>query len=128
MEWPMSDRVLLGVVLTAALAACQEQPQAVAKPGRPVLVEAVSFAPRTPERTFVATIRPRTEADLGFRVPGKVARRLVNVGEIVSAGQALAALDEGDLNLQREQAEAEHRGASAALAQADAEMRRVSTL
>ena len=84
-------------------------------------------APRS-ERTFVATIRPRVESDLGFRVAGKVAKRLVSVGDAVKVGQALAALDATDLRLQREQAEAEVRAASAALQQAEAELRRILTL
>ena len=118
--------LILGI--TVALAGCQATPQEAAKPVRPVLVQPVIFEPRAPERTFVATIRPRIESDLGFRVPGKVARRLVNVGDAVKAGQALATLDETDLRLQREQAEAEIRAAAAALAQAEAELKRITTL
>ena len=57
------------LILSAAvtLAGCQATPQEAAKPERPVLVQAVVFEPRAPERTFVATIRPRVESDLGFR-------------------------------------------------------------
>jgi RND family efflux transporter MFP subunit len=119
---------LLAAVLLSSLVACQEKAQEVAKPERPVLVQTVAFETRTPERTFVATIRPRIESDLGFRVPGKIARRLVNVGDAVKAGQSLAVLDETDLRLQREQAEAETKAASAALAQAEAELKRIVTL
>ena len=43
-------------------------------PGRPVLVATVRYAAETPERSFVGTIRPRIETDMGFRVPGKVAQ------------------------------------------------------
>jgi RND family efflux transporter MFP subunit len=125
-------RLLAGIALVAAplaLAACQDQtaPQA-AKPDRPVLVERVAFVPRHLERSFVATIRPRIESDLGFRVAGKVAQRLVGVGDRVKVGQPLATLDETDLRLQREQAEAELRAATAALANAEAELKRVQTL
>ena len=41
---------------------------------------------------------------MGFRVPGKVAKRLVEVGQTVDVGQPLASLDEVDLKLQAEQA------------------------
>ncbi|HEX2724660.1 MAG TPA: efflux RND transporter periplasmic adaptor subunit, partial [Beijerinckiaceae bacterium] len=71
---------------------------------------------------------PRVESDLGFRVAGKVARRLVSAGDLVKAGQALASLDDADLRLQREQAEAEIRAADASLAQAEAELGRIATL
>ncbi|HEX5868510.1 MAG TPA: efflux RND transporter periplasmic adaptor subunit [Beijerinckiaceae bacterium] len=125
----MVARLLLpALALPLALAACQEEPAAVAKPDRPVLVQTVAFEPRTPERSFVATIRPRVESDLGFRVAGKVARRLVQVGDRVKAGGALATLDEADLRLQQEQADAEIKAAGAALTQAEAELKRIATL
>ena len=119
---------LLSFGLLAALAACQAQPEEASRPDRPVLVQTVALEAHTPERTFVATIRPRIESDLGFRVPGKIARRLVNVGDAVKAGQSVATLDETDLRLQREQAEAEMKAAAAALVQAEAELKRVMTL
>jgi RND family efflux transporter MFP subunit len=128
----MTNRIRLAaaVVSVLALAACNEAvTKTDSKPqGRPVLVEKVAFAPVTAERTFVASIRPRHESDLAFRVGGKVSRRLVDVGQRVSAGDVLATLDETDLRLQREQAEAESRAANAAIAQAQAEMKRVADL
>jgi RND family efflux transporter MFP subunit len=126
----MSPRLLpLSLALVLALAACQDKAaQQAPTPDRPVLVQVVRFEARAPERSFVATIRPRVESDLGFRVAGKVARRLANVGDEVRAGAPLAVLDDTDLRLQFEQAEAEARAATAALAQADAELRRVTTL
>src|SRR5215212_4131052 len=118
--------LILGI--SVALAACEAKPQEAAKADRPVLVQAVTFESRVPERTFVATIRPRVESDLGFRVPGKIAQRLVNVGDYVKASQALAVLDATDLRLQREQAEVEVRAATAVLRQAEAELQRITTL
>ena len=84
--------------------------------------------PRPPERSFVGTIRPRIETDMGFRVPGKVAKRLVEVGQTVDVGQPLATLDEVDLKLQAEQAEAEFRAATGVLAQAAASEQRAKDL
>ncbi len=57
---------------------------------------------------------------MGFRVPGKVAKRLVEVGQVVEVGQPLAILDEVDLKLQAEQAAAELSAATGVLAQAGA--------
>lgn len=120
---------VLALLSAVALAGCQEPKAQTSKaPDRPVLVTAVAYAPARPERTFVATIRPRVETDLGFRVPGKVARRLVAVGDTVKAGQPLAVLDETDLRLQQEQAEAERSAASSALAQVEGDLARASTL
>src|SRR6185312_6435075 len=78
--------------------------------------------------TFVGTIRPHIESDLGFRVAGKVKVRLVDMGARVTAGQPLAVLDEVDLKLQAEQALAELRAATGVLAQAAAAEARAKTL
>jgi RND family efflux transporter MFP subunit len=120
----------LAVVAALALAACTDSKGKTEAPAqlRAVVVKPVSFEPRTPSRSFVGTVRPRTESDLAFRVGGKVAERFVQVGESVKAGQPLARLDETDLRLQMEQAEAEVGAATASLNQAEAEERRVTTL
>jgi RND family efflux transporter MFP subunit len=89
-------------------------------PARPVLVTTVHYQRLSADRSFVGTVRPRIESDLGFRVTGKVQRRLVEVGAAVVAGQPLATLDEVDLKLQAEQSEAEQRAATGVLAQAAA--------
>jgi RND family efflux transporter MFP subunit len=111
-----------------ALTGCNEKAAEAPAPGRPVLVATVHYAAETPERSFVGTIRPRIETDMGFRVPGKVARRLVEVGQTVDVGQPLATLDEVDLKLQAEQAEAEFRAATGVLAQASAAEQRARDL
>src|SRR4051812_9615745 len=124
-------RLLTGASLAFAvfaLAGCNEKAAETAAPGRPVLVATVHYGAETPERSFVGTIRPRIETDMGFRVPGKVARRLVEVGQTVDVGQPLATLDEVDLKLQAEQAEAEFSAATGVLAQAGASEQRSKDL
>ncbi|MBV9633021.1 MAG: efflux RND transporter periplasmic adaptor subunit [Methylobacteriaceae bacterium] len=117
------------VAATMALAGCdQAQKAAEAKPERPVLVERVHYEDRAPARTLVGTVRPRFESDLGFRVPGKVARRLVEVGQMVKSGDALATLDDTDLQLQRDEADAELKAAITSLAQAEADLKRATEL
>jgi RND family efflux transporter MFP subunit len=117
-------------IMALALAACTESKSEVKKepPIRPVLAQKVHYEPATQERSFVATVRPRIESDLGFRVAGKVARRLVEVGETVKAGQVLATLDEVDLELQLGQAEAELRAAKGSQTQARADRKRGEVL
>src|SRR6201747_1998630 len=107
-------------LLAVLLVGCNEKVAEKSAPGRPVLVASVHYEAESPERSFVGTIRPRIETDMGFRVPGKVAKRLVEVGQTVELGQPLATLDEVDLKLQAEQAEAEFRAATGVLAQAGA--------
>jgi RND family efflux transporter MFP subunit len=117
------SRLLAGAALALvaiALAGCNDTIAEKAAPSRPVLVATVHYEAESPERSFVGTIKPRIETDMGFRVPGKVAKRLVEVGQTVDVGQPLASLDEVDLKLQAEQAEAELRAATGVLAQAAA--------
>jgi RND family efflux transporter MFP subunit len=125
------SRLLAGIslaLIAIALAGCDDTAAERAAPPRPVLVASVHYEQESPERSFVGTIKPRIETDMGFRVPGKVARRLVEVGQTVDVGQPLATLDEVDLKLQAEQAEAEFRAATGVLAQAGAAETRAKEL
>src|SRR4030081_1984941 len=115
-------------LLAVALVGCNEKVAEKSAPGRPVLVAIVHYEAESPERSFVGTIKPRIETDMGFRVPGKVARRLVEVGQTVDVGQPLATLDEVDLKLQAEQAEAGFHPATGVLAQAGAAEQRAKDL
>src|ERR1700716_1836108 len=115
-------------VLAIALTGCNEKVAEKAAPGRPVLVATVHYEAESPERSFVGAIKPRIETDMGFRVPGKVAKRLVEVGQTVDVGQPLATLDEIDMKLKAEQAEAEFRAATGVLAQAAAAETRAKDL
>jgi RND family efflux transporter MFP subunit len=124
-------RLLAGIslaLIAIALAGCDSTVAKKAEPARPVLVATTHYEAETPERSFVGTIRPRIEADMGFRVPGKVAKRLVEVGQGVDVGQPLATLDEVDLKLQAEQAVAEFNAATGVLAQAAAAETRAKDL
>src|SRR5258708_7508992 len=125
------SKLLAGVslaLMAAALAGCNDSVAQKAEPPRPVLVATAHYDAETPERSFVGTVRPRIESDLGFRVAGKVAKRLVEVGQTVEIGQPLATLDEIDLKLQAEQAVAEQTAATGVLAQAAAAEQRAKDL
>ena len=125
------SRLLAGISLAAIAVAVSGCNNAVAeKPAepRPVLVATVHYEAQSPERSFVGTIKPRIETDMGFRVPGKVAKRLVEVGQTVDVDQPLATLDEVDLKLQAEQAVAEFTAATGVLAQAAAAEQRAKDL
>src|SRR5437867_9426420 len=124
-------RLLTGAMLAlavVALSGCQDSTAEKVVSGRPVLVATVKYEASSPERSFVGTIKPRIETDMGFRVPGKVAKRLVEVGQTVDIGQPLATLDEVDLKLQAEQSEAEFRAATGVLGQAAASEQRAKDL
>lgn len=98
------------------------------KNDRPVLVIQPRVAAQSQARDFVATIRPRVESDLGFRVSGKVVKRFAQTGQKVKAGDPLAVLDENDFRLQKEQAEAELAAAKMVVAQALGDEKRALAL
>ncbi|MGO4450386.1 efflux RND transporter periplasmic adaptor subunit [Phyllobacterium sp. TAF24] len=53
----------------------------------------------TAERSFTGTVASRVQSNLGFRVPGKIVQRMVDVGQQVRKGQVLMRIDETDLQL-----------------------------
>jgi RND family efflux transporter MFP subunit len=124
---PLFGSLLLAVSVGGCNSGKSEEPAAQAVQ-RPVLVAPVEYKNATQTRSLAATIRPRIESDLGFRVSGKVAQRFVQNGDRVRKGQPLLLLDTNDLGLQLEQAEAEVRAAKTSLVQAEADERRTTTL
>lgn len=125
-----STAVAIALALGTGLQACgpaETKQQAEPKP-RAVVAQQVRYETVNATRTLVGVVRPRVESDLGFRIGGKIAERLVQPGDAVRQGAILARLDPTDLKLQREQAEAEVAAATASLAQADSEDRRIASL
>jgi RND family efflux transporter MFP subunit len=107
--------LLLG---TAALSACKEGNSAPAPEPRPVRVATVTLEPADDTVRYPAVIKPRIEADVGFRVAGKVIARLVEVGARVEPGTPLAKLDPADLQLQVRATQAQLESAKADVANA----------
>lgn len=110
-----------------SLAGCSKQ-QPAAVPDRAVRTLLVSDTGGVIEREFSAEIRARTESHLSFRVPGKVARRLVELGQPVRAGTVLGQLDPQDLRLQQDAARAGLAAAEANALQAAADLKRFTDL
>ena len=113
----------LGLASVALLSACGKpaEPVEVVRPVRAVRLA----SPTVDEGTWYSgEVRPRVESRLGFRVAGKIVRRVVDVGATVKAGQVLAALDPRDLQLQNASAEAQLAATRTDVATADADLRR----
>jgi len=110
------------------LAGCEANTAEAPKVERPVQVQRVAYANEDARRDFVGIVRARYETDLGFRVPGKITTRLVNVGDRVKADDVIARLDPQDLQLQVESAEAELAAATTNLNQTSADFERYETL
>lgn len=87
--------MLAGALL---LAACGEAPEPPA-PLRSVLVKRVEPAELGAPSVLTGEVRARHEADLAFRVGGKMVERRVDVGGLVTRGQLLARLDPRDVEL-----------------------------
>jgi len=79
-------------------------------------------------RGFTGTIGARVQSNLGFRVPGKIVERLVNVGQQVKAGQPLMRIDETDLRLALTAKRNAVAAARASVVQADADEQRYARL
>ena len=92
-----------GLVL---LCACSPAPSPEA-PIRAVKVLTVSDSQLTSESEFAAEVKARVESRLGFRIPGKLIARYVELGQRVKAGQLLAEIDGQDFKLSADSARAQ---------------------
>ena len=89
--------VVLGIAAT--IAGCRGEAAVQEQVVRPVKVAVVAQATQGRTLTYSGVVRPRIESALGFRVPGKIVARVVNVGDRLEVGQVIARLDETDLKL-----------------------------
>jgi multidrug efflux system membrane fusion protein len=120
-------RIGLLALAMATLAGCGHG-DATGEAARPVLVvHPVAEAGRA-DVAYAGEVRAREESQLGFRVGGKLVRRLVDVGDRVHAGELLAELDPGDLQLQASATQAQLAAAQAELARAAADRTRFAKL
>ena len=79
--------------LLLALPACQKEEKAASQAIRPVRTVTVALQEGGENVSLTGEIQPRYQADLGFRVNGKILERPVDVGTQVKKGDLLARLD-----------------------------------
>jgi membrane fusion protein, multidrug efflux system len=91
--------LVLVLGLAAGLAGCKGEAAVSQESVRPVKVALVAVASPQRTLTYSGVVRPRVESALGFRVPGKIIARSVNVGDRIEVDQTIARLDETDLKL-----------------------------
>ncbi|MGH8517128.1 MAG: efflux RND transporter periplasmic adaptor subunit [Panacagrimonas sp.] len=111
-----SDGLYAGLALVLAsgvLVGCADKDPPAPAP-RPVVVETPQAlgGPGAIE-AYPGSVHARIEADLSFRVPGKIAERKVDMGAKVTPGTVLAILDPQDAKLNLEAASAALRAAEA---------------
>lgn len=125
----MHLRTLVTVLAGACLLASCSAPAPESPPPRAVLVRTLDAAAAAPAvHLYTGEVRARIEADVGFRVGGKLLERKVDVGDEVAAGALLALLDPADARLAADAAQAARAAAEADLALARTEFERAQEL
>lgn len=111
---------LPAIFLLSGIAGCSKAPEPAAQV-HPVVVEHAQALTSESGEVFPGSVHAREEADLSFRVPGKIRTRNVDAGAEVKAGQVLATLDPEDsrLNSEASKSAVVAAQADAKLAQAD---------
>jgi len=109
------------------LVACS-RPEPPPEPVRAVKVITVGEGAFQSGHEYAGEVKARVESRLGFRVPGKITRRLADVGQHVKAGQLLAQLDASDYQLAADAARAQVTAATTQRDLAAAEFKRYTTL
>ncbi len=130
--------IVLAGVLTAGVGAAAfvtlalrtREAAAVSDPRQQAPIVRLATAARVTgsERGFTGIIGARVQSNLGFRVPGKIVERLVNVGQQVKAGQPLLRIDETDLRLGLTAKRNAVAAARASVVQTEADERRYANL
>ncbi|WP_228892478.1 efflux RND transporter periplasmic adaptor subunit [Pseudoduganella aquatica] len=124
------SHALAGLTLCAAavlLAGCGK-PAEKTEDIRPVRAIVLQSSDIDVNAEFSGEVRARVESRLGFRVPGKIVSRSVDVGSVVKKGQQLMQLDPQDLKLSQAQALAALRAAETSRDFAKAELKRYQDL
>lgn len=103
-QWPLIGMAAL--VLTAC-----SKPAEKVEDIRPVRAIVLASSDIGVHAEFSGEVRARYESQLGFRVPGKIVSRKVDVGTVVKKGQTLMQLDPQDLKLGQAQSLATLRAA-----------------
>ena len=104
----MSSKVMLfGMILAALVTGCGNKAETPPPAARIVKAMTIGAEASAPARSFGGDVRARHETLVGFRVGGKIAERLVDVGTVVKPGQPLARLDVSDIALRAIEAEAQ---------------------
>lgn len=95
---------MLGVAFV--LSACTEEKAEVEEVIRPVKVVEITGTAESRGIVYSGSVKARTEANLGFRVGGKIIERTVDIGQRVKPGDVIARIDPADLQLAVKSAEA----------------------
>jgi membrane fusion protein, multidrug efflux system len=118
---PLSFARIGALILILGVAGCQKEEKAAAAPIRPVRTATVELQEGGEKVSLTGEIQPRYQADLGFRVNGKILERPVDVGTEVKKDDLLARLDPQQYRQDLEVAKAEVAKAEAEVARSQAQ-------
>lgn len=128
MRQPTRRQLLVVFSVSAALVACSpQQESSVQQQPHYVLTKPLQLV-RESELTLTGTIKARQEIPVAFQVSGRIAKRAVEPGDNVKAGQVLFSLDPKDLSESLAAASAQASAASASFDTAQADLKRVQAL
>jgi len=130
--WPFDHGLVMSlvvpVVLSLIFVGCdrkRETPEERLSGVRTQIVEVIAY-PNTASLT--GEYRARIQSDLAFRVGGRIATRMVDVGSLVSEGDVLATMDSLQQVADVTAAKAAFGSAEAALSQASTNAKRIAQL
>jgi RND family efflux transporter MFP subunit len=121
-------RVAIAILTSCVLAVGCAKHEPTVETVRPVQLVRVSAGSTASTSVFAGEVKPRHEADLAFRIGGKLVERRVDVGAAVRKGQLLARLDPSDVALQARAAQAAVAAARTEATFAKAEFERFENL
>lgn len=124
----LSPILLACAIAPFILAGCQKQEAAAKKLPIMVRTKTVAMADYAPRTSLTGVIAARTLNNLSFRVGGRVAERLVDVGQHVDKDVVLARIDPQEQESDLRSAQADLDAAQAQLTQAAATFERQKTL
>ncbi len=119
---------LVAALASSLLLGACSKPAPTEEPIRAVKLITVGAENLQSGQEFSGDVRARVESRLGFRVAGKIVRRMVELGQHVQAGQALARIDAQDYQLAAQAAQAQVQSARTNLDLAAAEYKRYKGL
>lgn len=110
-------QILTAVLIAAALVGCDKKPPPAAQV-RPVRTVTVERSAEGETVSLTGQVRAKDQASLAFRLDGRMIKRLVNVGNVLKAGEIVAQLDPQNQQNALRTAQANLASAEAALTQA----------
>ncbi len=94
--WKSITPLLALIPLAVGIAGCKTQEQQDPRTQPDLVRIAAVGSAQEGDHAFTGVVTARVQSDLGFRVPGKITKRFVDIGQVVRAGQPLMRIDVTD--------------------------------